>query len=226
MATTAHIARLTHDALAIRGGLRAAGVTSFVQRSLEEVLEKEGCVLDTDCGVMTRLKSTESIRDKMMRKQDKYKTAGDMTDYLGSKLVVRDEQEVYEYMQLLKSRYEALEDSRTLYNDPKHVCNMLKTDFMVEGHRVEVQVQTAFDYYVHELEHNLVYKNPRKTFSFSERNMFIQSIKSLVNEYYSGDIKKIRMEPDERVLNRVIKLVDDYIDKRIPPRMNWRGQAI
>ena len=221
MATTAHLNRLTTDALAIRSGLRAAGAKSFVRSSLEAVLEKEGHELDVDCGLITRLKSTESIRGKMIKKQDQYATATDMTDYLGAKVVVRDEKEVYEYMAFLKSNYTAVEDSRTLYNDPKHVCNMLKSDFMVAGHRVEIQVQTAFDFYVHELEHNLVYKNRRKTFTFSERNMFIDSIRSLVKNYYAGNVAEIRMEPDVKVLDKVIKMVDDYIDKKIRPCMDW-----
>ena len=146
---------------------------SEVKHLLQGILREEGIV----CNAITcRLKDRDSLSEKIDRKQDKYKSLGDLTDIAGVRVITYYTEDVDKVAEIVERNFEidrensidkreSLEPDRFGYCSVHYVVEMnqerltLREYQAFSGLKCEIQIRSVLQHAWAEIEHDLGYKS-------------------------------------------------------------------
>lgn len=184
---------INEQVLSTYDGVRAAlaALPSRLERELRELLAKEGIVVQF---VSSRLKSRESLREKIARPEKTYRSLWDVTDLVGLRIATYFEDAIHDVARLIERTYQV---------DFKHSTDKLrKTDATSFGYRslhyvcalpgsgldptfrFEIQVRTALQHAWAEVEHDLGYKVDSVPAALRRRFSRVASLLEIADEEF------------------------------------------
>lgn len=195
--------------------------TSEVEHLLKKILEAEGIMCNA---ITSRLKDRESLKGKLIRKNDKYESLSDITDIAGIRVITYYTEDVDKVAEIVEREFEidkensidkrdALEPDRFGYCSIHYVVKMsperlrLREMQAYSDLKCEIQIRSVLQHAWAEIEHDLGYKsaiaipkNIRRNFSRLASLLEIadkefQEIRDFLQAYQRDAVEK--MEKDE-----------------------------
>ena len=229
-------------------------VSSTYQMFALEVEHQVKCLMQVskiECNAVTsRLKSRNSVAEKILRKQGKYTKISDITDIAGVRIITYYSADVDKVANIIEKEFDidcmnsidkrkSLEPDRFGYCSVHYVVKMssarlsLREFKQYNGMKCEIQIRSLLQHAWAEIEHDIGYKN-EITIPMSMRRNFsrIAGLLEIADKEFDQIREKINIDPNIKAINQhVIDLFGGYIDynnnddtyKLTIQRLNWFG---
>ena len=180
--------------------------------------------------VQTRVKDRSSLKNKIIRKSQKYKALNEITDIVGIRIITYFEDEVDQIATMIEEEFEVDQensiDKRKVDSDKfgyrsLHYVASLKKDRTelaeysnYEERKFEIQIRSILQHSWAEIEHDLGYKGEFEIPSTAKRTFYrvaalleqadieFVKLKSTIAEYESSLNEDIKVKPSQIEINK------------------------
>lgn len=180
--------------------------------------------------VQTRVKDRDSLKNKIIRKNDKYESLSDITDIVGVRIITYFDDEVDQIATMIEEEFfidqDNSVDKREVDNDKfgyrslHYVANLKKDrvnllEYSSYGEqKFEFQIRTILQHSWAEIEHDLGYKGEFEIPSTAKRTFYrvaalleqadieFVKLKSTIAEYETGLSQGIKTNPSQIEINK------------------------
>ena len=204
-----------------------ARLCNLVQEELKDVLSQNE---EIKAVISARVKTKESVKDKLNRKSGKYRSISEMTDIVGIRVVCYFYDQVDQVASIISEKYDvdsantvdkriAIDPSTFGYVSLHYICSLPKGKGYPEeltNIKFEVQMRTMLQHTWAEIEHDFGYKSelavPREVRRDFARvaslleiaDGYFLSIKNRLKEYENTVCESIKNDTaDDMTLNRI-----------------------